>query len=148
MGGPHILAASRETLQKFDSFDIAVVGPGEIIMPKLIRYIKSLEKVQGIVFRQGNELIENSRIQIGSKSSSDIIPAYNLLYRHPSYYAHNVRTQNGCPYECCFCAERQTWRGKNSIREVGSVLQEMDILSSSPLAPLQPHALYLYLSPA
>jgi len=131
IGGPHIKVLPEETLRLYSCFDVAVYGPGEIIFPDLISSLADPSRVPGIAFRkQGDDDTERSSEPLLPDNSAEVSPAYELLYRHLSEYAHNIRTQDGCPYNCDFCVDRCSWSGKRNVRTISSVISELAHLAT------------------
>lgn len=117
-GGPHVTAAPIETMKSFRSFDIGVLGEGEMTFLELLDHVendKSLDAVQGIVRRNeaGEPTINPPRRFI---EDLDVLPlpAWDLLPNFPEAYPHNaletkrlpaasILTSRGCPHKCTFC---------------------------------------------
>lgn len=129
VGGAHASAIPEHTLKEFPAFDFAVSGRGENVLPELICNLDKGKYPSNITFRdkdnnihcsKGNEL-KNSDINEG-------LPAYTLLNRRIDEYAHNIRTQEGCPYNCKFCVDRFSWTQGEKQRSPESILKELDLL--------------------
>ena len=117
VGGPHITAAPLETMQRFSSFDIAVIGEGELTLVELLRALSAgntLSAVQGLIFREGNNLINTGRRPFIRDLDSLPFPAWDLLEQFPARYmpapfkvmklpAAILVTSRGCPNQCIFC---------------------------------------------
>lgn len=103
IGGAHLTALPIQTLKEFSSFDIGVVGEGEITfieLCKAVREKRDLNSVLGLVLRE-NEYFKQTppRERI---LDQDIIPmpAWDLMPRANVYW---IQTQRGCPFKCVFC---------------------------------------------
>ncbi|WP_298037277.1 radical SAM protein [uncultured Desulfuromonas sp.] len=117
IGGPHLSAAPRETMERFPAFDIAVQGEGEATIAELLQVLKNatpLEAVQGILFRDGEQLRETDRRPYIEDLDTLPFPAFDLLEGFPGRYAPapfktrqlpaaSLVTSRGCPNECIFC---------------------------------------------
>ena len=117
VGGPHITAAPLETMERFSSFDIAVIGEGELTLAELLRALSSgntLSAVQGLIFREGNSLVDTGRRPFIKDLDSLPFPAWDLLEQFPARYmpapfkvmklpAAILVTSRGCPNKCIFC---------------------------------------------
>ena len=117
LGGPHPSAVPVETCERFPVFDAAVVGEGEETIIDLLDALngsKSLNDVPGIVFRQGEHIIVNSRRPFIGELDSLPFPAWDLLEGFPQSYAPaafktrklpavSLVTSRGCPNRCIFC---------------------------------------------
>jgi len=123
LGGVHV------TLQPFcfkeTSFDYAVLGEGELIFKELLDLIQNgndtienLRKVKGILFRNGDEVINTGAGEKIKNLNEIPLPALDLLdmnyYLLPSFYyglkkTFIVQTSRGCPFNCKFCASSSFW---------------------------------------
>jgi radical SAM superfamily enzyme YgiQ (UPF0313 family) len=120
LGGAHITAAPKETVERFGMFfDIAVLGEGEVTIIDLLKAFdkkKSLADVKGIAYPDGTgkNLIFNPPREFIEDLDSLPFPAYDLLPDLAKYYsppAHTVKkfpaalliTSRGCPGMCTFC---------------------------------------------
>jgi len=117
VGGPHITAAPLETMERFSAFDIAVIGEGELTLDELLLALSSgnsLSAVQGLIFREGNDLIDTGRRPFIRDLDSLPFPAWDLLEQFPNRYlpapfkvmklpAAILVTSRGCPNKCIFC---------------------------------------------
>lgn len=117
IGGPHITAAPKETMEKFASFDIAVIGEGEATFAEILQDLaagKKLNEVRGIILREGDELLVTERRPFITDLDSLPMPAWHLLEGFPEKYmpapfkvknlpATTLVTARGCPNKCIFC---------------------------------------------
>ena len=116
-GGPHVTAAPVETMTRFPAIDIAVVGEGEITIVELLEALQdanSPANVQGIIYRNGNNLCDTGRRPLITELDSLPFPAWDLLEEFPERYlpapfkvrnlpAATLVTSRGCPNTCIFC---------------------------------------------
>ena len=146
LGGAHISALPKDTIEKYDSVDIGVIGEGEITFGELIEAIrdkKDLSDVKGICFRKDKEIIINE--PRGLIEDIDILPfpAYDLLpmnkYCVPLHHVGFgekiptkpfavIFTSRGCPFNCTYCASKVIWTRKVRYRSSKNILDEIDIL--------------------
>jgi radical SAM superfamily enzyme YgiQ (UPF0313 family) len=117
VGGPHVSAVSRETLERFPAFDVAVVGEGEETFLALLAAFgagEGLDSVAGIAFRDGDEVRTTGRRAYVKELDTLPFPAWDLLEGFPRSYAPPVFktrqlpaaslvTSRGCPNRCIFC---------------------------------------------
>ncbi|MEP9411482.1 MAG: cobalamin B12-binding domain-containing protein [Candidatus Brocadia sp.] len=117
IGGAHITAVPRETMERFPQFDIGVVGEGEITIVELIQTLeenKDLRRVNGLIIREndGNLFLTTPRPPIENLDSIPL-PAWDMV-PHLKYYHESatrfsklplgsVITSRGCPGKCLFC---------------------------------------------
>lgn len=118
LGGAHVTALPVETLKKFNSFDYAVIGEGEITFLELVDSLEQsqpLSHVMGIALRNGsNQIVVNPPRPLIDDLDRLPLPAWDLLPNFPDGYPHNaletrrlpaasIITSRGCPYQCTFC---------------------------------------------
>lgn len=117
VGGPHVTALPERTLAEFPVFDYGVYGEGERTAVELMRFLfdrdsaSDLRSVQGVVFRDGGEVIVNEPRPFLTPAELEALPypAFhqyygddrNALTDRRSYYV--MYTARGCPYHCSFC---------------------------------------------
>lgn len=137
VGGSHATAVPVETLERYPNIDIVMIGDCETRLSKLLKNLESLHQINGIAFREkgGGHIIRINLPLTESEGEEVLLPAYSLLSRPLSNYAHNIKTCKGCPYQCNFCVERKSWHksnqsGNNSvqtvIKELGFLLQYIE----------------------
>jgi len=118
LGGAHLSALPKDTLERFKDIDIGVIGEGEEVMPELIAALdnkQGLFGIKGVIFRNGNELIMNERREFIRNLDSLPYPAHELVYpKFPENYipmynnfirfpAASIVSSRGCPGQCNFC---------------------------------------------
>lgn len=104
VGGPHLTALPSDTLQEFPSFDIGVVGDGELTFLELCRTLRQggdLRCTEGLVFRDADgQIIQTPfRTRIADQDSIPF-PAWDLFPKAGTYF---VQASRGCPFKCVFC---------------------------------------------
>lgn len=103
IGGVHVTALPKETLMEFSSFDIGVIGEGEVTFYELctaLRDNQSTKTINGLVFRENGSLIQTAPRQRIANQDSIPFPAWDLLPAADTYY---VQSERGCPFSCIFC---------------------------------------------
>ncbi len=117
VGGPHATAIPVETLERFSSLDIAVVGEGEETIAELLAAFQNntpLASVSGIAYREGDKIHTTGRRPLISNLDALPFPAWDLLEGFPEKYlpapfkvrnlpAATLVTSRGCPNSCIFC---------------------------------------------
>lgn len=117
LGGTHVTAVPRETMERFPQFDIGVIGEGENIIVELIQSLEKsrvLQSVNGLIIRKsdGNLFITEPRPPIENLDSIPL-PAWDMV-PHLKYYHESatrfsklplgsVISSRGCPGKCLFC---------------------------------------------
>ena len=116
-GGPHITAVPLETMKRFPSFDVGVLGEGEMTFLELMNHFGSgepLDAVRGIVWRKDGEHVINPPRPFIANLDALPLPAWDLLPNFPGAYPHSaleakrqpaasIITSRGCPHHCTFC---------------------------------------------
>lgn len=128
-GGPHVTFEDKTTLLQHKSIDVVVRGEGEhsfLELAKLfIHNIGELAKIDGITYRDGNNVIRtNDRCFI---HDLDALPFPDRLeYRRDAYIG--IQTSRGCPGKCIFCSARGLSGGKYRMRSAENVISEVEML--------------------
>lgn len=117
IGGAHITALPEETMEAYPQFEIGTIGEGEETLKELLQALKakdSLSWVNGLVFRQDEQLHFTSPRNFITQLDELPMPAWDLLPGFPQQYrpaalkvrrlpAAHLITSRGCPYKCIFC---------------------------------------------
>lgn len=140
IGGPHASTAPSQTLNT-NCFDFVVIGEGEITLPLLLRAIrkrKSWQKLRGLAFKKGHQVIINSPRPLIKNLDCLPFPARHLLPEFqkyaplPSSYKQfpvaTMITARGCPFHCAFC-EHSVFGYQTRLRHPRSVVKEMELLA-------------------
>lgn len=123
-GGTHTSFLPVNTLQK-GAFDIGIIGEGELTMIDIITnfHNNKFKKIDGIVFRKGNQILLTKQRQFIKNLDSIPFPDRDeiKITTYPGFYYSKSKpdtsflSTRGCPYECVFCAN--PWRtGKPRVR--------------------------------
>ncbi|MDP3096781.1 MAG: radical SAM protein [Syntrophales bacterium] len=144
VGGPHVSAMPRRTLEDYPAIDIGVIGEGDHTIVELISAIEgngSLDQVKGIVFRKNSSIIETGKRPPIIDISNLLFPAWHLvdfeLYR--SYGWNNwvsghrsplgvIFTGRGCYGKCNFCASHCVFGNRMRFYPIDSIKKEIDLL--------------------
>lgn len=130
LGGPHITAVPKKTMELFPQFDMGVIGEGEETMVELLNgYIVREENTQpfshlaiepfssipGLIFRtKDDEIVETTPRAPIEDLDTLPLPAFDLLpdfshYGGSQFIEFDERptfrlvTSRGCPFNCRFC---------------------------------------------
>lgn len=126
IGGVHLTSIPKQTLEEFKSFDVGVVGEGEITFKELCENVKnnvSIKDIKGIVYREKEQIILNPPRSRILDQDSIPFPAWDMLPPAKTYF---IQSQRGCPYNCLFCMNPN---GKAArIRSVDNVIEELNLL--------------------
>ena len=119
IGGPHISALPKETMEMFPNFDIGVLNEGEVTLIELLGALnekKSIDQIKGIVFRKEELVVFNEARPLIRNLNDLPYPAWDLLEGFPNLYypplfrfrklpAATILTSRGCPHQCIFCSK-------------------------------------------
>ncbi|MFQ5584651.1 MAG: B12-binding domain-containing radical SAM protein, partial [Calditrichia bacterium] len=123
IGGPHISAVPRETMDLFPDFDFGVIGEGEETLPELLDTLTNcpgslpLDEIRGVIFRRNSDdqklVVNEKRLHIIDLDKIPF-PAWDLLPDLKNYYrpqvfgfkqwpVASIITSRGCFGKCTFC---------------------------------------------
>jgi radical SAM superfamily enzyme YgiQ (UPF0313 family) len=117
VGGPHVSSMGRETLERFEEFDLAVNGEGEWALIELLQALEggaALDGISGLLWRDGATVRENASRPIPKDLDDLPLPAWDLLpgfpeayppaiYDYPRGPVATIAASRGCPFHCKFC---------------------------------------------
>lgn len=118
VGGPHISSMGRETIDRFDCFDVAVKGEGELILVELLKCFENnadVADVRGVIYRDARGFTQDTPAPATSTVLDDLpFPAWDLLpgfphkyklavYDYPRGPVATIAASRGCPFHCKFC---------------------------------------------
>lgn len=142
IGGAHVTALPKETLEYTDAFDVGVIGEGEITFLELLREIEkgdkiNLENVAGLVYKK-NEIVRVTKPRAFIQDLDKIPhPARHLLPPLSEYHPTPASTRKlpqgvlmtsrGCPMKCTFC-DRGVFGNRYRMRSAENVISEIEDL--------------------
>jgi anaerobic magnesium-protoporphyrin IX monomethyl ester cyclase len=136
LGGYHVTLLPEEAMQE-RAFDVGVIHEAEFTMAELVEHYqgrRSLHNVDGIVFREGGELVFTKPRAKFRKLDELPFPARHILpanlYKPVPVDEHampkfSMVTSRGCPHACGFC---QKSRSGYRSRKPQHVVDEMEHL--------------------
>ena len=126
----------KKVMAEASEMDIYIRHEFEVVTPNLIDNINSLSKVDGIAYRNGNNIIVNKDAKPIEDYDSLPIPAFDLLPSLDPYFIsvnHGkpftiVYTSKGCPFNCIYCLASHT---KLKIKSVDRIMEEIEYLKKN-----------------
>ncbi len=142
VGGPFATENSTHILRDCPYIDCVGPGEGEELLPDFLDNLNDPGSVRGLVWRNGDKIIENSaRPMIGDldqfpypdRQSLPIEYIESLPLDIPAVLSLDrfctIQTSRGCPYKCIYCDIPALNQGKWRFRSPEHVLGEMQELS-------------------
>jgi len=117
IGGVHITSVPEETMAKFPSFDIGVIGEAEITIVELLNALKEnkeLNNIPGLIIRKDASLKITAKREFIKDLDSLPLPAWDLLpdlhhyYKPPAWSLNQdtsmlIISSRGCSNACIYC---------------------------------------------
>jgi len=130
IGGVHVTALPKETLNEYPCFDAGIIGEGEYAMLELVKKIENsdydISQIKGVVYRKGTQVLLSE--SAGRIEDVDLLP-FPAWHQFPNASKYIIITSRGCPFSCVFCMQalgRKVRRrsAENVIEEMSRVLDE------------------------
>lgn len=106
LGGPEVSYDSYDAMKKYNFVDYILYGEGELIFRDLVLHLQGkmeINDVNGLVYRQGNEIIVNKPMELLQNLDEIPSPYENL---NPREYENRIvyyESSRGCPFNCQYC---------------------------------------------
>ncbi|WP_147821051.1 B12-binding domain-containing radical SAM protein [Salidesulfovibrio onnuriiensis] len=123
VGGPHVTALPRETLEHYPFIDSVAIGEGEMTLLDMLERMeegRSLEGVPGLMWRDENGFHEGPERERIADLDSLVLP-------HELYPVDVIMTSRGCPGKCTFCASSTIWKRRLKFISVERVLDMIEL---------------------
>jgi radical SAM superfamily enzyme YgiQ (UPF0313 family) len=134
VGGPIVKAYKQRLFEEVPEVEVAVQGEGEQALVELLSGA-SPGAVAGVLFRDGDMVVENAERLESAAIDSLPFPSYDLIdidqYHRQLSYAYNHRrqgvllTSRGCVYGCTYCFSH--WKGIR-LRSAANIFKEITAL--------------------
>ena len=124
VGGAHVNAVGRQTLDEGDGFDYACVGEGEHLVCELADALQrdvDPAAIPGLVSRRGADIVCAPPRPPPADYDALPFPAWDLFRRVDTL---PVITHRGCPFQCVFCSHNSGFKPR--YRTPGNVLDEVE----------------------
>lgn len=131
VGGGLCTYASERILEKYQAFDIVMIGEGEeaiVVVCKKTLEGCQVDDIAGIAYRKDDEIIRTQMRQSIVMNSS---PSFEriMLERNKDVDVARINSARGCLASCTFCVESRTfknncgdcWRGKSPKKIVEEI---------------------------
>jgi radical SAM superfamily enzyme YgiQ (UPF0313 family) len=142
LGGVFATMNGKQILEDTPHADYIGIGEGEELIPDFLENLNDPEKVEGLVWRSGDKVIENASRSILKDLNKFPYPDRTTL---PIDYIESmpldvpavlsldkfctIQTSRGCPYKCIYCDIPSLANGKWRFRSPEHVLGEMQQLN-------------------
>jgi anaerobic magnesium-protoporphyrin IX monomethyl ester cyclase len=142
-GGVHPSFFKGQLIQDLN-IDYVIYGEGELTLNELVNALQQnkdhLSSINGLVFREGKEIITNPPREVIPDLDRLPFPARDLVnfrsYLQPpglirgiwTNRSTNMTTSRGCPGRCTYCGGNFIFNRKYRRRTVDNVLEEIDLL--------------------
>lgn len=118
-GGVHVSALRGAILADYPAIDLVVTGEGEQAMAEIAAGA-AYATIQGLVYRDGDQVRDNGIRSDLVKLDDLPLPAYQLLdgfprqyegalFNYPQAPTATIISSRGCPYDCSYC-DRSVFR--------------------------------------
>jgi radical SAM superfamily enzyme YgiQ (UPF0313 family) len=131
-------SALPQEVLKNKAVDFVVKGEGELTTLELLRALKEkkdVSKIEGLVLRIGDNIIESPDKPLISDLDKMPFPAYHLLpmdkYTLPASRrmtkkkCASIITSRGCPYSCLFCSHNNIFKRQLRFRSPENIIAEI-----------------------
>ena len=118
IGGCHVTAIPDETLSEFDSFDLAVIGEGEVTFRDILKEVQETGclpmNIPGTALKKDGRILINDKRPLIQNLDTLPLPAWKLFRGFPENFrpsparmkrfpCASVVLTRGCPNQCHFC---------------------------------------------
>lgn len=118
---------SRDLLTEYDIIDYGIQYEGELIIKNLVDYLEKggdLYSIRGLVFKDGNDIIINSREELIKDLDTLPFPNRTILQAQKMSIA-TLSTSRGCTSACSFCVNKTFWNKKYRCQSTDYVIKEI-----------------------
>jgi radical SAM superfamily enzyme YgiQ (UPF0313 family) len=136
LGGPQASVVDVVTLRDFPCIDIVVRGEADESLPILLRQFRlpdkarTLDELQGITFRRGDEVIRTPNGPVVRDLDSLPLPAFDLDAGMTNREGVHIEIGRGCPFACTFCSTNDFFRRHFRLKSTPKMLEQMKQISA------------------
>ncbi len=136
LGGVHVTFKPYDAI-KNDFVDAVCIGEGEQTIVEVAERVeagRSLRGVRGIIYREGDKIVENKRREFIEDLDSLPFPAFDLMpLEKYTVLGHKLEhfpmiTSRGCPYSCRYCSSSLFMGKRFRARSAENVVDEIQWL--------------------
>jgi len=131
LGGVHATVHDKRILASCADVDVVVRGEGELTFREVVLARNAglpVSGIRGITHRFDGRVVRNRIRNVPPDLDGYPIPAHHLLAGE-GYRARGVSSSRGCSHRCTFCSIRSLYGGAVRFRDVGSLMDEIDLLA-------------------
>ncbi len=133
VGGPHATYFHNKVLKDCPAIDVVIRHEFDTKIAGVVSNLDNLERVNGITFRIGDQIIDNGDGEVCEDLDTVPFPDRDTIPCHwylEAWYSRrpfmNMMTSRGCPYYCSFCLWPQIMYGhKQRFRSLDNVFEEI-----------------------
>jgi len=131
LGGPQASVVDTSTMKTFPFIDFVIRGEAEDTFPILIEALSDanvpteFEKISGITFRRGPDIVCNPNAPPILDLDSLPLPAYYLDPFVNEYKTIHLEVGRGCPFNCTFCSTSDFFNRKFRLKSPHKMIEQM-----------------------
>lgn len=133
-GGHQSSLTAKDTLGKFPWIDLISVGEGELNIALIVDALmnnKSLDNIDGIVYRRDKEIIRNKDVALLEDLDSMPMLNYDLTNVDIEIDKNNniafpIEVGRSCPFSCTFCCTKTFWKQKFRMKSTERLIAEIE----------------------
>ena len=126
-GGIHATVLFDKLLKDHLVIDVIVRGEGEVTFLELIQHfihLKPFSGIQGISYRQGNDIVHNEDSPLVRDLDSFPMPAHHLI-ENDCYPTRSISSSRGCAHNCTFCSIQSQYHRVVRFRSTSHLIEEI-----------------------
>ena len=138
LGGSHATFMDRQILEQEAAVDVVVRGEGEQTFLEIARNVsdsKSLDRVDGVTFRNSDQIIQTPNRPFIQNLDQLPYPAYEYFplkkYRLFGKLYLPIITSRGCPFQCSFCTTSRMFGKEYRVRSPKNIVDELEFLKNT-----------------
>jgi radical SAM superfamily enzyme YgiQ (UPF0313 family) len=132
LGGPQASVVDVATMHAFPCIDIIVRGEADDTFPALLHLLDNQlsewEKLPGITFRRGDEVIRNPNAPVVENLDRLPLPAFDLDLRIRNRGGVHLEIGRGCPFACTFCSTNDFFRRNFRLKSPSTMVRDITAL--------------------